>query len=107
MDSVAELTERRSLELAVAYRNLVLCFGGQLFLTAVDVWGNLSLQGVAAEALGTLVSIGMLGSAAALTYFGYRTAQAMGSGVPWAWAVGMLVPCVNILTLLVLSSRAT
>ena len=107
MESIADLTERRSRELAVEYRNLVLCFGGQLALTALNIWGNLGLQGAAAELLRAIVSIGMLGSAAALTYFGYRTARAMGSGVSWLWALGMLVPCVNVLTLLVLSSRAT
>ena len=82
MESIAELTERRSRELAVQYRNLVLCFGGQLTLTILSIAGNLSLRGSAAEVLSTLVSIGMLGSTAALTYFGYRTARAMGSAAP-------------------------
>jgi len=107
MEPIADLADRRPRELAVEYRYLVAVFGGQLSLTALNFLGNLGLQGVAAELLGTFVSIGLLGSAAGLTYFGYRTARAMGSSVAWVWAVGMLIPCINVLTLLLLSSRAT
>ena len=106
MESIAEQTEGRSRELAVEYRNLVLFFGGQLTLALVNVVRNLTMSGVASEMLGTLVSLGMLGSTAGIMYLTYRTARAMGSDAPWAWAVGMLVPFVSIVTLIFLSRRA-
>jgi hypothetical protein len=107
MEPVSEEVENRSRQLAVAYRNLVLCFGSQLLLFVVNVAANLTLPGPSAEAVGALVGLLGLGSTAALAYFGYRTAEAMDSRVPWAWAVGMFVPCANVITLLILSSRAT
>ena len=107
MESVSSLIEGRSRELAVAYRNLVLCFGGQLTVELTNVVGNLTLPRMVARPLGTVVAILMLGSAAALVYFGYRTAQAMGSSAAWVWAAGMMLPCLNVITLLVVSSRAT
>jgi hypothetical protein len=106
MASTAELTQRRSQELAVEYRNLVLFFGGQLSLVFVNVVGHLTTRGIAHEVLHSVVSVGMIGSAAGIAYLGYRTARAMGSDVPWLWAVGMLVPFVSIVTLIFLSRRA-
>jgi hypothetical protein len=107
MESVTTLTEARSREFAIEYRNLVLFYGGQLGLSAISITARLIGPGVASEVLRTLVSLGVLGSTTALVYLGYRTARAMGSAVPWAWALGLLMPCVNIVTLIFLSRRAT
>ena len=106
MESMAQLVDARSREVAVEYRNLVLFFGGQIFLVLIGIAGRLAGRGVVSEALGAIASVGMLGSTAALIYQGYRTARAMGSDLPWAWAVGMLVPLVSIVTLILLSTRA-
>ncbi|MET0556462.1 MAG: hypothetical protein ABW221_25725 [Vicinamibacteria bacterium] len=92
--------------LAGAYRNLVLWFGGQLLVNALSC-GARGLQGAAAVLVSLVVLVGMLATLVALVYYGYRTAQALGSTVAWLWAVGMLVPCVNVITLLALSSQAT
>jgi hypothetical protein len=107
MESADCLSASRSRELATEYRNLVLVFGGELVLSIANVVGNLTLHGAAAEISRGIVSLGLIGSSAALVYFGYRTARAMALGSPWAWAIGMFVPCVNVVTLLALSSRAT
>jgi hypothetical protein len=107
MEPVAGEQQSQARELAVAYRTLVLCFAGQLLLAAIKVGGTLTLRGEALQALDSFLSVGMAGSAVALCYFGYRTAKAAGSEQPWVWAIGMLVPCVGVVTLLLLSSKAT
>ena len=107
MESSAQLTEARSREFAVEYRTLVLFYGGQLTLAGLGMIRRVMPSGAASEVLGVLVSLGVLGSTPALIYFGYRTARAMGSNAPWAWALGMLLPFINIVTLVFLSRRAT
>jgi hypothetical protein len=89
------------------YRNLVLFFAGQLLLGAMHVAGSHIENGVVREAVGAVVLWGALGSALGQFYFTYQTSRAMGSSAPWAWSLGMFVPCANIVTLLLLSSRAT
>jgi hypothetical protein len=93
-------------KLSSSYRNLVLSFGAQLVLTLTNAVVGL-LDPITGLIWSMLVLAGMLGTVFALVYFGYRTAEAMGSGAPWVWAVAMFVPCANVITLLVLSSRAT
>ncbi len=93
--------------LAVAYRRLVLWFGGQLILN----FGWMGLQLVDGGIVGAILALGvlagLLATVCALAYYGYRTAIALGSGVGWLWGLAMFVPCANVITLLVLSSRAT
>ena len=90
--------------LALAYRRLVLWFGAQLVLS----FASFGLQPVAEEGVGAIgISLGFLVIVGALAYYGYRTATALGSSVGWLWAIAMFVPCVNVVTLLVLSSKAT
>ena len=48
-----------------------------------------------------LVTIG------ALAIYAYRTASALGSNVGFLWAIAMLIPLLNAITLLVLSARST
>jgi hypothetical protein len=92
--------------LAGAYRNLVLWFGGQLLLNAISC-GARGVGGAAEVLISLVVLAGVLATIVALSYYGYRTAEALGSTVAWLWAVGMLVPCINLITLLALSSQAT
>jgi hypothetical protein len=86
---------------------LVLAFGSQLVVGGLAILGGAVLPEPAVAAMGVLVDVLMLGSAGALAYFGYRTAQEMGSGAAWVWAAGMFAPCLNVIVLLVVSGRAT
>jgi hypothetical protein len=43
----------------------------------------------------------------AVAIYAYRTALALGSRAAWVWAIALLVPCVNLITLLILSAKAT
>jgi hypothetical protein len=88
-------------KLARAYRALVLWFGVQLVMSLANQ--VLPKTPVIAALSGLVV----LATFVALTMYAYRTAAALGSSVPVLWAVAMFVPCVNAITLLVLSSKAT
>lgn len=96
-------------ELAFAYRRLVLWFGAQLILGLLQ----LGLQptaargGAGAVMLSLLIFVAAIVILCALAYYGYKTASALGSTVAWLWGIAMFVPCVNLLTLLTLSSKAT
>jgi hypothetical protein len=107
MQTVHEVTQERAIRVVPPYRNLVLSFGAQLALTMVSMAGSGIPSDTGREAIGVLLSVFGLCTVAALVYYGYRTSEALGSRAAWAWAAGMLLPCVNVVTLLVLSSRAT
>lgn len=84
-------------QLAINYRQLVLWFGMQLLISLVSlVFGLPSMM----SALAILVTI------VALAFYAFRTAEALGSSTALLWGVAMLVPCVNAITLLVLSAKA-
>jgi hypothetical protein len=94
--------------LAHGYRFLVLWFGVQLLVSGASAIIQVApIAGALAVVLSLLISGGMLATFVGLIYYGYRTAIALGSGVAWLWALGMVVPCVNVITLLALSSKAT
>jgi hypothetical protein len=82
--------------LALAYRRLVLWFGVELISPLIAMAGFPGVQVLVVFV--TLV---------ALTVYAYRTAKALGSDVAWLWGVAMFVPCLNAITLLVISSKAT
>lgn len=42
-----------------------------------------------------------------IMFYAYRLAKALGSSVPLLWPIGMLIPIINILGLLTLSSKAS
>ena len=94
--------------LAASYRRLVLWFGVQL---VVGLLGPVVAVALGDTALALLFEIAqlvvILVTIAALTLYAYRTAVALRSSVGVLWAVAMLVPLVNLITLLVLSSKAT
>jgi hypothetical protein len=110
--------------LAIAYRRLVLWFGAQLFLNLASVLlqfaapgravGSqakplmvpLTLATISSSATAAAIAIGTLVIFVALAFYSYRTADALGSRAPFVWAVAMVVPLVNLIGLLVLSSRA-
>jgi hypothetical protein len=94
--------------LAGAYRRLVLWFGAQLALQATQLGLRLARpQSEAAGVVDLLCTLGALVTIPALAYYGFKTARALASKVAWVWALAMVIPCVNVLSLLALSSRAT
>ncbi len=95
-------------ELAIAYRRLVLWFGVQLVWTFPWIGLGQISQG---SAFGVILALGllaiMLATVSGLAYYGYRTATVLGSAVGWLWGFAMFFPCVNAMTLLLLSAKAT
>jgi hypothetical protein len=97
--------------LAFNYRRLVLWFGVQLILSLAS--GALQARYRQVEPpssvllASTVISVGVVGTIVALALYAYRTAEAMGSRVAILWAAALVVPCINALSLLALSSRAT
>ena len=95
-------------KLAAAYRSLVLWFGVQL---AVAILGTVASLMAGETILGAAIMvvrlIVVLATIVPLVFYAYRTAEALGSRSSAVWAVAMLLPLVNIVTLLALSSKAT
>jgi hypothetical protein len=95
---------------AVLYRRIVLLVGGQML---AGCFGQVMAGGADAGGAGALLAmVGLLVLVGALV-FGVMCAIAtfqlmreLGSPVPWLWGVAIFVPCVSIIVLLVLSSRA-
>jgi hypothetical protein len=87
-------------QVAASYRQLVLWVGGQI---VVSLGALIFGRGL----LSLLLAVALLVTIIALSIYAYRTADALGSSAAPLWAVAMLVPCINIITLLVLSSKAT
>ncbi len=95
--------------LAHAYKWLVLWFGLQLVLGVARPLLE-ALFASTDGALGLLLvfdTAALLVTIGALTYYAYRAAQALRSRVPLVWAVAILVPLVNAITLDALSLKAT
>jgi GYF domain 2 len=94
-------------KVARLYRRLVLLVGLQILLgclVRVPLLGTSPSTGAAVIALaGTLVLIGVL---VALAVTAYHLTESLGESMPILWAIAMFIPCVNIITLLVLSSKA-
>lgn len=95
-------------DLAVNYRRLVLCFACQFLLNpVVAVLSDIAISAPSEWTLAPIVQLLYLAITLALVFFSYRTARAAGSSQAWVWAIAMLVPCINIITLLALSAKAT
>ena len=71
--------------------------------------GRVAILGAGVDnvVLSLAVLVGTVVTILALAYYGYLTATALGSGVGWLWGLAMFVPCANVITLLLLSSKAT
>ncbi len=100
-----------AIRLAYNYRLLVLWFGAQLLLTIVSMGlaathGRTGPPALVALASGA-VSLATIGVVVVLAIYSYRTADALGASIPVLWVVAMIVPCVNVISLLALSSQAT
>ena len=99
--------------LAYAYHRLVLWVGAHLllflawyvFLSARQFkLASIDVQSGTPEWAALLIV--NLVTLSALAYYGYRTAEALGSRVSLLWAVAMVVPGVIMISLLALSYRA-
>lgn len=91
--------------IAKHYRRLVLLVGAQLVLSVFfRGQGPAMSQGEAVLAL-ILLPV-LIGVTVYLVATAYRLARYLGAGVPVLWAVAMFIPCLNIIMLLVLSSKA-
>jgi hypothetical protein len=95
--------------LAVSYRWLVLWVGVQYVIIFVGAFAITLARGNAETVLAIALArvLGILVSIVALAIYAYRTASALGSRVGVLWAVAMVIPFWNVITILVLSSRAT
>ncbi len=92
--------------LARNFKWLVLWFGVQLLMPV----GQLVLPvvpGSPVDIVNAVVLVVALATLVALAYYGARTAAALGSSVGWLWGLAMFFPCVNVITLLGLSTKAT
>lgn len=87
----------RVVDVATNYRQMVVWFGVQLL---ISIWLSV------ADSLQFLVVPVLVLSIVALSYYAHQTARSLGSPYAIVWAVGMLAPCINLLILLALSSRA-
>jgi hypothetical protein len=98
LDDFFKKTPTNISNLALSYRQLVLWVGAQIIISiGLLVFNSLSVILVPALVATTI----------ALAFYAYRTAEALGSSSAPLWAVAMLIPCINIVTLLILSSKAT
>jgi hypothetical protein len=94
--------------LALNYRKLVLWFGMQLVVSVGSVPLRVLIpRDASAQVVPILVALAYLAITIALVIYAYRTAKALGSKASLVWAIAMPVPCVNMITLLILSAKAT
>jgi hypothetical protein len=91
--------------IARLYRRLVLLVGLQLLLSFLRVPLMMAVP-AAATPMAVIVLLVLLGSAVALALTAYALTEQMGTGAPLLWAVAMFLPCINIISLLVLSSKS-
>lgn len=94
------MAEANIQRLAWAYRQLVLWFGFQLLLGfgSQFYFDHLPIAWRGLPMLATLL---------VLAYYAYATAKALGLSSAGLWAFAMFLPCINLITLFALSSKAT
>ena len=91
--------------IAKHYRRLVLLVGAQLVLSMF--FQRQAPEMSQGEAILSLILAAVLiGVTVYLVSTAYRLARYLGAGVPVLWAVAMFIPCLNIIMLLVLSTKA-
>jgi hypothetical protein len=95
--------------IAVLYRRIVLLVGAQLLASCFGraLAGGAQGSDVLVLILSLLTLVATLAIGVACAVAAYQLMREMGSSAPWLWAIVLFVPCVNIITLLVVSARAT
>jgi len=91
--------------IAKLYRRLVLLVGAQLLLGVLA--NMLSLMRAVAGLLALLALPVTIGISIFIAVPAYKLSGRLQAGLPILWAIALFIPCVNILTLLALSSKAT
>jgi hypothetical protein len=94
---------RRLRDVATAYKRVI------LFVALEWVCGgffNSQTTGGGARAVPAVFGLVALGIACGLVVFGYRLARSLELAVPVLWAIGVVIPLLNLIVLLVLSRRA-
>lgn len=91
--------------IAKLYRRLVLLVGLQLLVGFLRVPFIAAAPSQAALVAGVTALI-LLGVLVATAVTAYKLAGHLGGGAALAWAIAMFLPCINIIVLLVLSSKA-
>jgi hypothetical protein len=91
--------------IAKLYRRLVFLVGLQILLGFFQLPAQAN-SSRAASPLGCVVGLVALAVLGATAVTAYKLAGHLEAGAPLAWAIAMFLPCINILVLLVLSSKA-
>ena len=92
-------------EIAKFYRLLVLLVGVQILLGFFQLPG-LSAPSPEPGALGLVVSLALIGILAATAFTAYHLTRRLGESLPILWGIAMFIPCINILVLLLISTKA-
>ena len=92
--------------IARLYRRLVLLVGLQLLIGCLVRVPSEHSASPAAALLALTGVVMAIGLALAMVITTYKLAQHLGAGSPTLWALGMFVPCANVLVLLALSAKA-
>ena len=92
-------------EIAKYYRFLVLLVGLQLVLGFFQFPGRIS---PASEpgGLALIVSLVVIGVLITTAFTAYHLTRLLGENLPILWGVAMFIPCINIIGLLLISTRA-
>lgn len=91
--------------MARLYRRLVLLVGFQILLGILQapLQAALSQQGAL---LAGVILVALLCLLVAIAVTAYKLSDHLGESVPLLWAIAMFLPCINIIVLLILSSKA-
>jgi uncharacterized protein DUF4339 len=91
--------------IARLYRRLVLLVGLQILLGFFQLPAQTN-RSPGAALLSLVVFPVLLGLLVAVAVTAYKLTSLLETGVPILWAIAMFIPCINIITLLALSSKA-
>jgi GYF domain 2 len=92
-------------EIAKHYRRLVLLVGLQILIGVFQVPSQFEPSGTLGP-FAVLIGLVAMVVVIATSVAAYKLSSRLRSGAPLAWAIAMFLPCVNIIVLLALSSRA-
>jgi hypothetical protein len=91
-----------AIAVATEFRRLVLLFGGLMLVVAKVAYAPVGPSGVQ-MVIAALAAFGLL---IAMAVTAYRLMALLEEGVPVLWAIATFLPVVNLLVLLVISSKA-
>jgi hypothetical protein len=88
------------------YRRLVLLVGLQILVSFARFPAILQERSIVALAIQLVGLVVALGVYVATAVTAYQLTRHLGESLPVLWAIAMFIPCINLITLLVISSRA-